>query len=218
VSPLTLHQPAQGYRFSLDACLLADFAPLDMQSPVIELGTGCGVVALLVARRFPHLRLVGVELQTSLVHMAARNVVENGVADRVEIVQADIRHLPFLFPAGVFGTVVCNPPYRRVGHGRLNAHPEKAIARHELAVTLTQVLEAARHLLRHHGVLVLIYHPSRLAELCVQLDAMRLCPRRMRFVHPAPDAEASMVLVEAVQGGGDALTVMQPLMIAGCGS
>lgn len=214
MAPLTLHQPAQGYRFSLDAFLLADFVPSDLQSPMVDLGTGCGVVALLVARRFPHLRLVGVELQTSLVRMAARNVVENGVADRAEMVQADIRHLPSLFPAGVFGTVVCNPPYRRVGHGRLNAHPEKAIARHELAVTLTQVLEAARHLLCQHGVLVLIYHPSRLAELCAQLEAMRLRPRRLRFVHPAPDAEASMVLVEAVQGGGDALTVMSPLTIA----
>jgi tRNA1Val (adenine37-N6)-methyltransferase len=181
-----------------------------------DLGTGCGVVALLLARRFPHLRLVGVELQTSLVRMAARNVAENGVADRVEMVQADIRHLLSLFPAGGFGTVVCNPPYRRVGHGRLNANPEKAIARHELTVTLIQVLEAARHLLRHHGVLALIYHPSRLGELCVQLDAMRLCPRRMRFIHPAPAAAASMVLVEAVQGGSDALTVMPPLTLAAC--
>ncbi len=210
---LILHQPVQGYRFSLDAFLLADFVSSTAQGPVADLGTGCGVVALVLARRFPLLRLVGVELQSSLVRFAAQNVAENDLAGRVSIVQADICQLPALLSAQTFGTVVCNPPYHRVGHGRLSPDLEKAIARHELAVSLTQLLEAAQHLLGPRGVLVCIYHPSRLTELSVRLDGMGFRPSRMRFVHPKPQTAASMVLVEAIRNGGDALTVLPPLTI-----
>ena len=210
---LTLNQPAQGYRFSLDAVLLADFVSSAAQGPVADLGTGCGVVALFLARRFPRLRLVGVELQSSLVRFAAQNVVENGLADRVSILQADIGQVPSLLPTSTFGTVVCNPPYRPIGQGRLSPNPEKAIARHELTVSLAQVLAAARHLLCRRGVLACIYHPSRLAELCMHLDVLHLRPSRMRFIHPKPQADASMVLVEAIRDGGDALTILSPLNV-----
>jgi tRNA1(Val) A37 N6-methylase TrmN6 len=118
-----------------------------------------------------------------------------------------------LFPAGGFGTVVCNPPYRAVGHGRLNPHPEKAIARHELTVTLPQLVQAARHLLRRRGRLVMVYHPSRLPELCARLEAAHLRPRRMRLVHATERAPASMVLVEAIRDGRGALTILPPLWV-----
>src|SRR5262245_53489747 len=132
---LTLHQAPHGYRFALDAFLLADFVPATTTDLLIDLGTGCGVVALLLARRLPQVRLVGLELQRSLAILAQQNVVCNSLEHRVAIVQGDIRQVPALFPAGIFGTVVCNPPYRAVGNGRLNPNPEKAIARHELTVT-----------------------------------------------------------------------------------
>jgi tRNA1Val (adenine37-N6)-methyltransferase len=212
---LTLQQPQQGYRFSLDAFLLADFVPAATPGPLLDLGTGCGVVALLLARCRPRGRIVGMELQTTLVRTAQQNAEHNGLRHRVDMLQADIRQACCLFPAGAFGTVVCNPPYRRVGQGRLNANPEKAIARHELALTLPQVLDAAHHLLCRHGAFVLVYHPSRLVELCIELAGRQLRPRRLRQVHPKPQAQASMVLVEAVQGGRQALTVLPPLYVCG---
>src|SRR5512145_3108418 len=117
---LTLHQSTHGYRFALEAFLLADFVPAPASDPLIDLGTGCGVVALLLARRFPRLCCVGLEIQRSLVALARQNVVCNGLEHYIGIVQGDMRQVSSLFPAGLFGTVVCNPPYRAVGHGRLN--------------------------------------------------------------------------------------------------
>jgi tRNA1Val (adenine37-N6)-methyltransferase len=210
---LHLEQPHRGYRFSLDAFLLADFVAAEAQGPLMDLGTGCGVVALLLARCRPQDRIVGLELQTGLVRLARQNVARNGLQHRVDMVQADMRQVSSLFSAGRFGTVVCNPPYRRAGHGRLNPNSEKAMARHELVLTLPQVLDAACHLLRRRGSFVLVYHPSRLAELCVGLDVRQLRPRRLRQVHPDPQAPASMVLVEAIQGGRQALTALPPLFI-----
>jgi len=210
---LTLHQSTHGYRFALEAFLLADFVPAPAPDPLIDLGTGCGVVALFLARRFPRLRCVGLELQRSLVVLAQQNVVCNGLEHRIGIVQGDIRQVSSLFPAGMFGTVVCNPPYRAVGNGRLNPYPEKAIARHELTVTLPQLVQAARHLLRRRGLLVMVYHPSRLPELFAQLEAAHLRPRRMRLVHATEQAPASIVLVEAIRDGRDVLTVLPALWV-----
>ena len=210
---LTLHQATDGYRFALEAFLLADFVPAPAPNLCIDLGTGCGVVALFLARRFPYLRCVGLELQCSLAVLAQQNVVCNGLEHRIGIVQGDMRQVSSLFPAGMFGTVVCNPPYRAVGHGRLNPHPEKAIARHELTVTLSQLVQAAQHLLRRRGRLVMVYHPSRLPELFAQLEAAHLRPRRMRLVHATQQAPASIVLVEAIRDGRDALTVLPPLWV-----
>ena len=210
---LTVAQPPHGYRFALDALLLADFVPATAAGPLIDLGTGCGIVALCLARRWPLTRIVGVELQTSLAVAACRNVHQNNLARQIDILQADIRHVQRCFSGGVFRTVVCNPPYRVVGHGRLNPNPEKAIARHELALTLPQLLQAARHLLCRHGLLVMVHHPSRLAELCAQLETLRLRPRHMRLVHATPAEPASMMLITAVRDGRDALTVLPPLTV-----
>ncbi len=179
----------------------------------MDFGTGCGVVALLLARCMPQSRIVGVELQTSLAALAQQNVWQNGLRHRVDIVQADVRRMHCLLPAGVFATVVCNPPYREVGRGRLNPNLEKAVARHELTLTLCQLLEAVRHVLCRRGLLVMVYHPSRLAELCAKLETVQLRPRRMRLVHSALHTPASMVLIEAVRDGRDALTVLPPLYV-----
>lgn len=210
---LTVHQPADGYRFALDAFLLADFVPTTAQSPILDLGTGCGVVTLLLARRLPHAHLLGIELQHRLVTAARQNIVANDLQQRVGVVQGDMRSVASLLPQEAFGTVVCNPPYRVVGQGRLNPHPEKAMARHEVAVTLAQVVQAAKHALCRRGRCVLIYHPSRLAELCTRLAAACLQPRRLRLVHATAETPATMVLIEAIGAGRDALTVLPPLYV-----
>ncbi len=210
---LAIEQPRRGYRFALDAFVLADFVPATAAGPFIDLGTGCGIVALCLARRWPMARIVGIELQTSLAAAANCNVRQNNLTGQIDIIQADIRHAQRSFPTGFFRTVVCNPPYRAVGHGRLNPNPEKAMARHELALTLPQLLQAARHLLCRHGLLVMVYHPSRLAELCARLETLRLRPRHMRLVHATPTEPASMMLITAVRDGRNALTVLPPLMV-----
>jgi tRNA1Val (adenine37-N6)-methyltransferase len=145
--------------------------------------------------------------------MAQHNVVQNALQPYVTVVQGDIRQVHAVFAAATFGTVVCNPPYRAIGHGRLNPSGEKAMARHEIAVTLPQVLHAAQHGLWQHGVLTMVYHPSRLAELLAQFAATDLRPRRLRLVHATLCTPASMVLVDAVRSGRNALTVLPPLCV-----
>lgn len=210
---LAFHQNPRGYRFALDAFLLADFVPARTTGPLIELGTGCGIVACLLARRFAGSSVVGLELQASLAVVAQRNVMHNGLARQVSIVQGDMRESVSCLTASSTATVVCNPPYRPVGRGRLNPHSEKAIARHEVAVTLCQVVQAACRLLKRRGRLALVYHPSRLAELCSSLEAADLTPRRLRFVHPDSHGAATMVLVEALRDGRDELEVLPPLIV-----
>lgn len=210
---MTLSQSPHGYRFALDAFLLADFVSPLASGPFLDLGTGCGVVALFLARRFPRQRFVGLELQASLLHSAQQNVRQNGLQPYVSMVQGDIRQARCLFSSGTFATVVSNPPYRALGHGRLNPCVEKAIARHELALTLPQLLQAVRHVLCRRGVLTMVYHPARLAELCGQLESARLRPRRLRLVHATLRTPASMVLIEAVHDGRDTLTVLPPLCV-----
>lgn len=210
---LTICQPEVGYRFSVDAFLLADFVSVPHPARCLDLGTGCGVVALCVARRFPQTPIIGLELQESLAIAARQNVLRNRLQQQIAILRADARQAPHLFPAASFGTVVCNPPYRMLGRGRLNAQPAKATARHELTLTLAQLIRACQHLLTRRGVLSLVYHPSRLAELCARLDEAHLRPRRLRLVHATLQTPASMVLVEAIQGSQGALTVLPPLCI-----
>jgi tRNA1Val (adenine37-N6)-methyltransferase len=210
---LAVAQDREGYRFSLDAFLLADFVPPSCSGPWLDLGTGCGIVALLLARRFPHLSIVGLELQPTLAASARQNVVRNGLQDRITILRADARQVHTLLPAARFGTVVCNPPYRAVGSGRLNPDAVRARARHELTLTQQQLVRACRHLLRPGGVLAMVYHPSRLPELCTRLLEAHLRPRRLRLVHSTPQEPASMVLLEAMRGGRHALTVLPPLQV-----
>jgi tRNA1Val (adenine37-N6)-methyltransferase len=210
---LTVVQDTGGYRFSLDAFLLADFVPPSCSGPLLDLGTGCGIAALLLARRFPHVSIVGLELQHTLATSARQNVVRNDLHDHITILRADARQVHTLLPAARFGTVVCNPPYRAVGSGRLNPNAIRAMARHELTLTQQQLVRACRHLLCPGGVLVMVYHPSRLPELSARLMAAHLRPRRMRLVHSTLQEPASMVLLEAVRGGRHALTVLPPLQV-----
>ncbi len=214
---LTLYQPPNGYRFSLDAFLLADFVSHSSCQPIIDLGTGCGVVALLLARRFSLARVVGIELQRELVTSARHNVISNHLQHQVDVIQADVRTVPSLLSTSAFGIAVSNPPYRRVGQGRLSPHVSRAMARHEVTLNLSQLLDAARWAVCQHGLLVMIYHPSRLTELCTQLEhtGFSFSPRRLRLIHPKPQATASMALVEAVRGGRDALEVLPPLFVCG---
>jgi tRNA1Val (adenine37-N6)-methyltransferase len=216
VEEVRILQPRDGYRLSVDPLLLARFAcphPGALEGQVIDLGTGCGVIPLLLASR--QVPSVGLELQPRLADLARRNVRLNGRSGEVRIVRGDLRRADALFPAAAFRHVLCNPPFhRRPAGGHLSACPEKAIARHELTCTLEQVLGAAGHLLEPLGSLWLILPASRAAELLAGLARARLTPTALRFVHPRLDAPARRVLVRAVKHGKRVLEVLPPWAIA----
>lgn len=207
-------QRLSGYRFNLDPVLLAHFAAdAGLKGPTLDLGTGSGIIALILAKKFHKTRLAALELQPQLYELAERNVQLNHCERRVSLVQGDLRHVRQLFPREGFSHVVCNPPYRESGSGIVSREMEKAIARHEVMATLSDVAAAASHLLKHRGSLDVIYPAARLNTLMATLDMHALVPRLLRMVHPREGRPAKLVLLRAVKVEYGELEVMPPLVL-----
>ncbi len=206
-------QSVRGFRHSMDALLLAKFAAPRPTDSVLDLGCGSGAIALLLAHRHPRLRVVGVEIQPALASRAERSALLNGLQDRVEILGGDLRRIEALLPPTGFDVVLCNPPYRELGRGRLSPDPETRLAKHELSATLPEVVAAIRYALSPKGRACLIFHASRLAELLTRLRVERLEPKLLWQVHSFPGADAELVLVEARHEGRPGLRILPPLFI-----
>jgi tRNA1Val (adenine37-N6)-methyltransferase len=213
ISGLEIIQGVKGFRHSMDAVLLAQFAAPRPTDRVLDLGCGNGAIPLLLAHRQPLLRVVGLEIQPGLASRALRSVRLNGLHDRVEIVEGDLGRIGSLLPPAGFDLVLCNPPYREVGRGRLSPDPEIRQAKHELSATLAEVTAAIRYGLAPKGRACLIYHSSRLADLLARLRAERLEPKLLRPVHSFPGADAELVLVEARREGRPGLRILDPLFV-----
>ncbi len=206
-------QARDGYRFSIDAVLLENFMG-DIRSGMgVELGAGSGVISILLAKRLSGIKIVAAEIQEGLAGRAERNMEINDVADRVTVMHENIKNLRDRFETNSFDFAFSNPPFREPGTGRISGNAEKAVARHEVEVTLPDIVAAASYLLKHSGRLFMIYHPFRLAELIALLRESRLEPKRMRLVHPRRGEEATMVLIEAMKGAGTWLKAGPPLYI-----
>ena len=212
-SGFALSQAKDGYRYSLDPVLLADFVSAESPAQIADLGTGNGVLPLLLAHRYPLARVVGVELQESLARRATRNVDGNGLGDRVQILPGDIRCVRDLLPAERFDLVVTNPPYRTPVSGRVAPQGERSAARHELAGGLGDFLAAAGYLLCNKGRFAIVYLAERLAELLDEMRQVRLEPKRVRAVHARTGAPAKMVLVEGRKCGQAGLALESPLFV-----
>ncbi len=214
IPPIRVRQPEKGYRFSIDSVLLADFASPYCGRSVLDLGTGSGVVLLLLARRCGLLeRGVGVEIQRTLWEYACRNIRENGFGERLSAIRGDLREeIPGLVPRS-FDLVVANPPYRRVGEGRRNPDPRKEIARHEVACTMADVFSAAERYLSPRGRFAVVCPPGRLPELFSVAAAAGIPPETVRFVHPYADLPANLVLAAGSRRKSPEPAVLPPLVI-----
>jgi tRNA1(Val) A37 N6-methylase TrmN6 len=210
---LRLAQSKNGYRFSLDPILLARFIKLKRWQRVVDLGTGSGILPLVLARISRAGELIGIELQAAMAERACRNVELNNLQDRIQICHGDIRQIEEMFNAGTADLVVSNPPFRGVGSGRIAPDDERAIARHELAGGLDDFVAAARWLLRYGGEFNVIYLAERLPELIVCIKKFGLEPKRVRLVYPRSGDSAKMVMVEAKKGGKPGVEMCPPLTI-----
>ncbi len=208
---LIFYQPRKGYRFSVDAFLLADFVALKPGELALELGAGCGVVSLIVAKRQPEARLLALEIQGRLLRCLARNIRENQLEKRVFAVGGDLRKPPFR--PGTFDVVFSNPPFYSLGSGRLPPEREEQIARHEILATLPQVVKSAKILLRHRGRLILIYPASRLDELLIALAGEGFSPKKLQMIHSYPGDEGRLLRLQALKMGGRELRVLPPFFI-----
>jgi tRNA1Val (adenine37-N6)-methyltransferase len=212
---LNIIQPRHGYRFSVDPLLLADFVRVSGGERVIDLGTGCGIIPLLLARREPTLSVTAAEFQPEMAGIALRNVELNRLSERVEIVAEDILELRQRFAVSSFDVVVSNPPYRRPGTGKVSPRAGRDGARHETTATLVDFLAAAKYLVHESGRICFIYHTCRLAELIAEAARQKLAVLRLRMVHGNAAMPARMFLVELAKGRVGELHVEPPLMVRG---
>ena len=213
ISDLKVIQSRTGFRHSIDALLLAQWAAPRSTDRVLDLGCGNGAIAFLLAHRYPELRIAGLEVQPALADRARRGARLNGLENRIEIMEGDLRQIKGLLPAAAFDMVLCNPPYRQLASGRLSPNLEIRQAKHELTATLQEAVAAIRYVLAPKGRVCLIYHASRLTDLLSGLRTARLEPKRMRLVHSYPGAQAELSLVEARRDARPGLQILTPLFV-----
>ncbi len=210
---LKIIQRKKGYRYTIDSVLLAGFVEPKAADRILELGAGSAVISLLLAHRHRGIRVTAIELQEGLADMARRSVSLNRLDDRVNILQGDLRKASGFLESQAWDVAVFNPPYRKMGSGRVNPLEEKALARHEVAGSVAEFLEAARRALKPGGRACLIYPCSRMVEAVHGMRSSRLEPKRFRMVHSTPASRGDFILVEGVKGGGEELAVLPPLYI-----
>lgn len=210
-----LIQKKSGFRFGMDAVLLSDYARVGKGSVVMDLCSGTGIVPVLLYAKYEPGQILGLEYLESCVEMAGRSVALNGLGDHIRMEQGDVRRVREDYKQASFDYVTCNPPYMPVSHGLANPDPEKAMARHEILCSLSDVVAAASWLLKPTGHFVMVHRPFRLAEIIACLKDYKLEPKRMRLVYPSLYKEPNMVLIDAVKGGRQRITVDPPLIVYG---
>ena len=210
---LMIIQDPERFCFGMDAVLLSGFATAAKGDRVLDLGTGTGIIPLLMSAKTGAQELVGLEIQQDSADMAQRSVSYNKLNERVRIVCGDIKEAEKIFEPASFDVVTTNPPYMIKGHGLTNPDSPKAIARHEVLCDLNDVLRAAKIMLPPGGKFYMVHRPFRLAEIFSCMKENRIEPKRIRMVHPYVDKEPSMVLVEGARDGKPRLAVEPPLVI-----
>ena len=218
-SGLRIIQDPARFCFGMDAVLLTGFVQEGIggrsmaREELLDLGTGTGIIPLLMSAKADFSFLTGLEIQQDSAEMAQRSVQLNRLESRIRIVQGDIREADALFAPASFGVVTCNPPYMIHSPGRQNSDSPKAIARHEILCDFEDVARAAERLLKSGGHFYLVHRPFRLAEIMTTLRDHGLEPKRMRLVYPYVDREPNMVLLDCVRGGRPRLAVEKPLIV-----
>ena len=206
-------QRKDGFCFGMDAVLLSGFVQVKLGEKVLDLGTGTGIIPILLEAKTAGRHFTGLEIQEEIVDMAKRSVRLNQLDEKICIVQGDIKEAGALFSRASFDVVTSNPPYIQSAGGLKNPGEVKAISRHEILCTLEDVVREAGKLVRPGGRFYLVHRPQRLIEIISVMKRYALEPKRLKFVHPFLNREANMVLIEAVRGGGSMVKVEKPVIV-----
>ncbi len=206
-------QNPEKFCFGMDAVLLSGFAKVKPREKAIDLGTGTGIIPILLEAKTQGEHFTGLEIQPESADMARRSVLLNGLENKIDIVEGDIKTASSQFGAATFEVVTSNPPYMTAQHGLVNEGQAKQIARHEVLCSLEDVIRESARLLKPGGRLYMVHRPFRLAEIISLMVQYRVEPKRMQLVHPFADKEPNMVLIEGLRGGKPRMTVEKPLIV-----
>lgn len=206
-------QDKNRFCFGMDAVLLSGFAKVKPGETVLDLGTGTGIIPILLEAKTDGAHFTGLEIQPDSADMARRSVALNGLEQKVDIVTGDIKDASKLFGASSFDVITTNPPYMIGQHGLQNPDEAKAIARHEVLCTLEDIMRESSKLLKPKGRFYMVHRPFRLSEIFCCMTKYGIEPKRMKLVHPFIDKEPNMVLIEGLHGGNPRMTVEKPLIV-----
>ena len=210
---LKIIQASDTYRFSVDSILLLDFIRLKNYEKIIDLGTGSGIIPLLLFGKRKGLAIYGIEIQEDLADMARRSVELNKLQNSITIIQEDFRNLKNIFKNQQFDVVVSNPPYISVGQGKINPSNSKAIARHEIKGDLEDIISVSNYLLKDKGRIYLIYRSAKLIKLIITLKKYGIEPKVIKFIYPGPGENANLVLLEGIKSGKEELKIEDPIFL-----
>lgn len=207
-----IQNPGQ-FCFGVDAVLLSDFAKVKPGETVLDMGTGNGIIPILLSEKTKGKHFTGLEIQADTADMARRSVIYNHLEDKIDIVTGDIKEAVEIFKPAFFDVITINPPYMLAQHGLKNPDDQKAIARHEVLCSLDDILRESMRLLQDKGRFYMIHRPFRLAEILIKMNAYKIEAKRLQFVHPYIDKEPTMVLIEGVRGARSRITVEPPIIM-----
>ena len=210
---LKIIQASDTYRFSVDSILLLDFIRLKNYEKIIDLGTGSGIIPLLLFGKRKGLTIYGIEIQEDLADMARRSVELNKLQNSITIIQEDFRNLKNIFKNQQFNVLVSNPPYISVGQGKINPSNSKAIARHEIKGDLEDIISVSNYLLKDKGRIYLIYRSAKLIKLIITLKKYGIEPKVIKFIYPGPGENANLVLLEGIKSGKEELKIEDPIFL-----
>lgn len=213
IQGLRIIQKKKGFRFTLDSVLLAHFATVKSGDRIVDLGTGTGVIPLLLSTRNKKLKINAIEIQKDLAEMALRSVKMNALEDNITITQGDIKDIHYSIGGGTYTLVTANPPYWSMGGGIVSLCGDRAIARHEVACQMEDVVKAASKLLNYQGRFAFIYPSDRMLDVLLLLRSYSLEPRRLRFIHSDINKPARHFMLEARKNAGPDLKIMPPLVV-----
>ena len=210
---LKIIQAKNIYRFSVDSILLLNFIRVKNYEKIIDLGTGSGIIPLLLFGKRKGLSIYGVEIQKDLADMARRSVELNKLQNGITIIQEDFKNLKNIFKNQQFDVVISNPPYISLGQGKINPLSSRAIARHEIKGDLEDIISVSNYLLKNKGRIYLIYRSAKLIKLIIALKKYGIEPKVIKFIHPRPGEKANLVLLEGIKGGKEELKIEDPIFL-----
>ena len=211
---LKIIQNKDGFCFGMDSVLLSDFAKeIKKESKIIDLGTGTGILPILLCGKTENTKIVGIEIQEDVAEMASRSVVLNNLQSRIKIICDNIKNLKEKYDMGSFDAVVTNPPYKKQGTGKINENDNKLISRHEITANLEDFILISSYLLKDQGSLYMVHRPERLVDILVILRNYKLEPKVLKLVYPQQEKEPNLILIKAVKNAKSFLKIEKPLFI-----